>query len=66
MDEEKGSEIFRSCSKSRLHGILYKDELILHGESEEVIRVITVRSVEVCKREGPKVMVFLVRRNRSV
>ena len=39
----------------RLPGLLYADDLVLCGESEENLRVIAGRFVEVCRRRGLKV-----------
>ena len=39
----------------RLSGLLYVDDLVLSGESEENLRVMVGRFVEVCRRRGPKV-----------
>ena len=41
----------------RLPGLLYADDLVLCGESEEDLRVIVGRFVEVCRRRGLKVNV---------
>ena len=39
----------------RLHGLLYADDLVLCGQSEEDLRPIVGRFVEVCRRRGLKV-----------
>ena len=41
----------------RLHGLLYADDLVLCGESEEELRTILGRFIEVCRRRGVKVNV---------
>ena len=38
-------------------GLLYADDLVLCGESEEGLRAMAGRSVEVCRRRGLKVNV---------
>ena len=38
-----------------LPGFLYTDDLVLYGESEEDLRVMVRRFVEVCRRRGLKV-----------
>ena len=38
--------------KWRLPGPLYADDLVLFGESEEDLRAVVGRVVEVCKRRG--------------
>ena len=38
----------------RLHGLLYTDDLVLCGESEEHLRVMVGRFAEVCRRRGLK------------
>ena len=42
----------REC---RLPGLLYADNLVLCGESEEDLRATMVRFIEVCRRRGLKV-----------
>ena len=49
-DEEEGREW-------RLPGLLYADDLVLCGESEEDLRAIVERFIEVCWRKGLKVNV---------
>ena len=39
----------------RLPGLLYADDLILCGESEEDLRMMVGRFAEVCRRRGLKV-----------
>ena len=39
----------------RLPGLLYADDLVLCGESEEDLRAIVGRFVEVCRKRGLKV-----------
>ena len=39
----------------RLPGLLYTDDLVLYGESEEELKVMVGCIVEVCKRIGLKV-----------
>ena len=39
----------------RLPGILYADDLVLCGESEEDLRAMVRRFVEMCRRRGVKV-----------
>ena len=39
----------------RLPGLLYADDLVLCGESEEDLRAIVGRFIEVCRRRGLKV-----------
>ena len=46
-DEEDGREW-------RLSGLLYADDLVLFGDSEEDLRVMVRRFVEVCRRRGLK------------
>ena len=41
--------------KWRLLGLLYADDLLLCGESEEDLKGIEGRFIEVCKRRGLKV-----------
>ena len=41
----------------RLPGLLYRNDLLLCGESDEDLRVMVGRFVEVCRREGLKVNV---------
>ena len=41
----------------RLHSLLYADEMVLCGESEEGLRVMVGRFAEMCRRRGPKVNV---------
>ena len=41
----------------RFLGLLYTDDLILYGESEEDLRTMVGRFVEVCRRTGLKVNV---------
>ena len=41
--------------KWRLPALLYADDLVLCGESEEGLREIAVRFIEVCRRTGLKV-----------
>ena len=38
----------------RLPGLLYVDDLVLCGESEEDLRAIVGRFIEVCRRRGLK------------
>ena len=38
----------------RLPGLLYADDLVLYGESEEDLRLIVGRFIEVCRRRGLK------------
>ena len=40
----------------RLPGLLYADDSVLFGESEEDLRVMVGRCVEVCRRRGLKVI----------
>ena len=47
-DGEKRSEI--SGGGKRLPGLLYADDLVLCGESEEDLRAVVGRFVEVCRR----------------
>ena len=39
----------------KLPGLLYADDLVLCGESEEDLRAIVGRFIEVCRRRGLKV-----------
>ena len=39
----------------KLPGLLYADDLVLCGESEEDLRAMVVRFVKVCKRRGLKI-----------
>ena len=39
----------------RLPGLLYSDDLVLCGESEEDLRVMVERFAETCRRKGLKV-----------
>ena len=39
----------------RLPGLLYADDLVLCGESEETLRAIVGRFIEVCRRRSRKV-----------
>ena len=39
----------------RLPGLLYADDLVLRGESEEDLRVMVGRFAEVCRKRGLKV-----------
>ena len=39
----------------RLPGILYADDLVLCGESEEDLREIVSHFIEVCRRRGQKI-----------
>ena len=39
----------------RVPGLLYADDLVLCGESEEDLRAMVVRFAEVCRRRGLKV-----------
>ena len=39
----------------RLTGLLYEDDIVLCGESEEDLGAIVARFVEVCRRRGLKV-----------
>ena len=41
--------------EGRLPGLLYADDLILCGESEEDLRVMAGRFAEVCRRRGLKI-----------
>ena len=41
--------------KWRLPGLLYADDLVLCGESEEDLRMMVRRFADVCKRRGLKV-----------
>ena len=41
----------------RLPGLLYADDLLLCGESEEDLRVMVARFVEMCRKRGLKVIV---------
>ena len=39
----------------RFLNLLYANDLVLCGESEEDLRVVVGRFAEVCRRRGPKV-----------
>ena len=43
----------------KLPGLLYGDDLVLYGESEEDLRAMVGRLVDVCKRKGTKEFKYL-------
>ena len=45
---EDGSKIFKGEERITLTGLLYADDLVLCGESEDNLRVVIERTVEVC------------------
>ena len=47
-DGKEGSEIHGRWEEWRLLGLLYTDDLVLHGESEENLRVIVRCFAKVC------------------
>ena len=51
----RGVSVLEDEREWRLLGLLYADDLILCGESEEKLRVVVGRFAEVCKRRGLKV-----------
>ena len=48
----RGVGFMEDGSKWRLPGLLYADDLVLCGESEENMRVMVGRFVEVCRSRG--------------
>ena len=46
----------------RLPGLLYADDMVVRGESEEYLRTMVGRFDDVCKRRGRKVNVVRARR----
>ena len=55
-DGEDKSEISEGVRKWRSNGLLYADDAVLCSESEEVLRAMLGRFVEVCRRRGRKSM----------
>ena len=51
----KGVRFHEGGREGRLLGLLHADDLVLCGESEEDLRAIMGRFIEVCKRRGLKV-----------
>ena len=51
----RGVKLLEEGKEWRLPGLLYADDLVLYGESEEDLRAMVRRFVEVCKRRGVKV-----------
>ena len=49
-DEEDGSETLKKGREWRLPGLLYEDDIILCGESEQDLEVVMERFVDVCRR----------------
>ena len=54
-DGKKEREISRGEREWRLPGLLYADDLVLCGESEEDLSAVVGRFIEVCRRRGLKV-----------
>ena len=55
-DGKEGSEIPAGWERGwRLPGLLYADDLVLCGESEEELRAMVERFAEVCRRRGLKI-----------
>ena len=52
---KQGCRILEVESEWILSGLLYADDLVLCGESEEDLRMMVGRFAEVCKRRGLKV-----------
>ena len=51
----KGVRFLEDGREVRLPGLLYTDDLVLCGESEEDLRVMVGLFAEVCRRRGLKV-----------
>ena len=51
----RGVRFMEEGTKCRLPGFLYADDLFLCGESEEDLKAMVGRFVEVCRRRGLKV-----------
>ena len=55
VDGEEGSEIQEKGRECRLLGLLHADYLVLCGESEEDLRAVVGRFIEVCSGRGLQV-----------
>ena len=53
----KGVRCMEEGKEGRLPGLLYADDLVLCGESEEDVRAMVERFVEMCRKRGLKVNV---------
>ena len=51
----RGVRFLEYVIEGRLPGLLYADNLVLYGESEEDLRAMVEWFVEVCRRRGLKV-----------
>ena len=52
---KRGVSFMEDGREWRFPGLLYADDLVLCGESEDDLRVTVGRSAEVCRRRGLKV-----------
>ena len=54
-DGEEGSEISEGGTRVEMPGLLYADDLVLCGYSEEELRALGRRFIGICRRRDPKV-----------